>query len=61
MSKQREREEFMKRFVVTIRVKSTDGTKPLVRTLGGDTVFVHLAEGQTAIWTIKQERGKKHG
>lgn len=42
-----------KTFVVTVRVKSEDGSKPIVRALGGDTIFVYLTEGQTARWTVK--------
>jgi hypothetical protein len=42
-----------KRWVVTVRVSSAFGNRPVVRTLGGDTVFISLLEGQTATWTLK--------
>jgi len=41
-----------RKFVVTIVVTSRGGERPVVRTLGGDTVFVSLIEGQTADWKI---------
>lgn len=39
---------------VTINVQSREGSPPKVRTLCGDTVFVNLAEGQTAAWAVKR-------
>lgn len=44
----------MTRFVVTIKVRSKDGTRPKVRTLGGDTIFVFMEEGMTATATVKR-------
>lgn len=44
------------RWLVSIRVK---GSRPDVRTLCGDTVFVAMKEGQAATWTIKREKRKK--
>jgi hypothetical protein len=40
---------------VTVEVVSEDGTRPSVRTVGGDSVFVHLSEGMSATWTVKTE------
>ena len=42
------------KYVVTVKVKSATGEKPLVRTLGGDTVFIALAEGMTATYATRQ-------
>ena len=44
-----------KRYIVTIKVTSDLGSKPDVRTLGGDTIFYRLDEGQRATWTIRRD------
>jgi hypothetical protein len=43
-------------FVITIKVRSKDGSRPYVDTLGGDTIFCKLAEGQTASWKVTRLR-----
>lgn len=45
-------------YEVVIRVRSRTGVKPVVKTIGGDTVFCSLAEGMTAKW--KTKRVKTH-
>lgn len=42
-------------YVVVIKVKSRTGARPIVRTLGGNTVFCALTEGMTASWTLKRK------
>lgn len=49
----------MTTWIVTTTVRSKDGTKPIVRALGGDTVFIYLEEGQTATWTVKKLKKKE--
>ncbi len=43
-------------YVVTVKVISRLGTKPIARVLGYDTVFVALTEGQTATFTTKRTK-----
>lgn len=50
MAKQKTRRDY----IVTVRIRSDNGDRPIVRTLGGDTVFISLAEGQIAEWTLKR-------
>ena len=45
-----------KTYVVTVVVQSPQGTKPAVKTLCADTIFVWLDAGQTAKWSVKQQR-----
>jgi hypothetical protein len=46
-------------YVIVVKVRSDNGDAPVVRTLGGDTVFISLVDGQTAKWTIKQVPKKR--
>jgi hypothetical protein len=49
----------LKWFAVTIKVRSENGKPPIVRSLGGDTIFCTLTEdGQSATWTIKRHHPK---
>lgn len=47
-----------KTYLVQIRVKSRSGKRPIVRTIGGDTVFCALDEGMTATWTLRRQTPK---
>jgi hypothetical protein len=47
-------------FVVTVTVMSKTGKKPVVRCLGGGTIFVWLDEGQSARWSTRKKRGPKN-
>lgn len=44
-----------KDYIITIKLRSDKGTKPICRVLCGDTIFVSLSEGQTATWTVKRK------
>jgi hypothetical protein len=44
-------------YTVRVVVKSATGEKPIVKALGGDTVFVYLTEGMTAKFST-QEMGE---
>ena len=49
-------------YIVTIEVKATGkGKKPIVKTLGGDTIFCWLDEGMTAKWKIVKKVFKQGG
>ncbi len=43
----------VKTFQVVVTVRSIEGTRPITRVLGGDTIFVYLLEGQTARFATK--------
>lgn len=43
-----------KDYEVVIRVRSQTGAKPVVKTIGGDTIFCYLEEGMTATWKTKR-------
>jgi hypothetical protein len=45
-----------RRYIVTVKIVSDDGTAPDVQTLCGDVVFVSLREGQRATWKLTAER-----
>ena len=57
-----DRESDMKRYyTVKIKVISRLGTKPVVKTIGYDTVFCWLGEGMTATYTTKRKHvNRKH-
>ena len=44
-----------KTWTVTVTVKSKNGTRPAVRTICDDTIFVWLDEGQTATWKVAEK------
>ena len=48
-----------KTFTVTITVRSEFGEKPVVQALLDDMVMLHLIDGQSARWTIKEKKSKK--
>lgn len=44
-------------WTVTIHVKSV--TRPEVRVLCGDTIFLRLDEGQSATWSLRGEKQER--
>lgn len=46
-------------YIITLTVKTPKGLKPDLRTIGGDTVFLALVEGQSARYTMKKIKKPK--
>lgn len=51
----RSRTEVKKRWIITIKLTSNLGTKPIVKNLMGDTIFCALSEGQSASWIMRRD------
>lgn len=49
----------VKHYLITIRLRSANGTKPDIRTLCGDTIFCRMDDGQTATWIYRRDREKE--
>lgn len=47
------------KYEIVVKVHSRTGERPLVRTIGGDTVFISLVDGQTATWSVKRVKPVK--
>lgn len=46
-------------WVITIKVRSPQGTEPYVRSLCGDTIAYRASEGETATFTLKKVKSKQ--